>query len=232
MPVTHCPSCGLSLSAAPVAEGLNAARCSSCRTLVDLGAADAPRSPVGAARPQAPIPEDWQVEATPGGLSVRWRWFGFEVLLLLVFTLFWDGVLISFAAGATEGFAHPERLLFGLVLPHVWVGFALSYYVLARFINTTAVTIEGGELAVRHAPLWWPGQRCVPARDVQQLFVLEKRGAKGSRSYELCAMMRDGMRRSLVPGLSDLAEARFLEVRLEQALGLVDRPIAGELRAR
>lgn len=175
-------------------------------------------------------PEKWQVETRPGSFSARWRWFNLSVLFLIPFTLFWNGIMLSFAFGATEGFAHPERLLFGLAIPHVWVGVGLAYYCLCLFLNSTSVELKEGTLSVQHSPLWWRGNKKLGAGELQQLFVVEKRGSKGSRSYELCGLTRDGKRQTLLSGLDDETSARFLEVRLEQALNLADQAVAGELR--
>lgn len=223
--MTSCPSCSASLPASAVSEQLQAARCPGCRALVDLGS-----SRVVPARPlNVPTPERWQVEATPGSLQVRWRWMSPAVFFLVPFTLFWNGLMLN-AAAAAGGFAQPERLLIGLAVPHVWVGVGLAYYCLALFVNSTRVHLAEGTLQVQHGPLPWWGQRAIPAREVGQLFVLEKRGSKGSVSYELCGMLRDGKKLSLVSGLKQEAEARFLEVRLEQLLNLTDQHVAGELK--
>ena len=170
------------------------------------------------------------MENKPGSFSARWRWFNLTALFLVPFTLFWNGIMLGMATGVTEGFTHPERLLFGLAVPHVWVGVGLAYYCLCLFLNSTTVALKEGTLTVQHSPLWWRGNRKLNAGDLQQLFVVEKRGSKGSVSYELCALSRDGKRQTLLTGLGDEPSARFLEVRLEQALNLADQAVAGELR--
>lgn len=175
-------------------------------------------------------PEKWVVEAKPGSFLARWRWFNWSALFLIPFTLFWNGIMLGMAAGVTEGFTHPERLLFGLAVPHVWVGVGLAYYCACVFLNSTTVELKEGVLSVQHGPLWWRGNRTLGAGELQQLFVVEKRGSKGSRSYELCGLTRDGRRQTLLSGLDDETSARFLEVRLEQALNLSDVAVAGELR--
>ena len=117
-----------------------------------------------------------------------------------------------------------------VVALHVWVGVGLAYYCLCLFLNSTRVELKEGTLTVQHSPLWWRGNRKLSASELQQLFVVEKRGSKGSVSYELCALSCDGKRQTLLTGLSDESSARFLEVRLEQALNITDQAVAGELR--
>jgi hypothetical protein len=118
-------------------------------------------------------------------------------------------------------------------VPHTWVGLGLLYAIGISFFNRTRVEAKGGVLTVKQGPLPTPGNRRLDVGDIDQLFVLEKRGNRGAVSYELCAVTREGRRVSVVSGLSDAQDARFLEVRLEQALDLKDRPVEGEVpRAR
>ena len=161
---------------------------------------------------------------------MSWRWFNLSALFLVPFTLFWNGILTAMAFGVTEGFQHPERLLFALVLPHAWVGVGLAYYCVAIFLNTTTVQASDGVLHVRHGPIPWRGTRTIPVRELQQLFVMEKRGGRGAISFELCGVLRDGKRQSLLTGLTDEASARFLEVKFEQAMNITDQAVAGEVR--
>lgn len=225
--MTNCPSCSTALPPSAIAESLAAARCPSCKALIDLDSTRVirPRNVTVAA------PQRWQIEAAPGSLVVRWRWLTWVALIFIPFTLFWNGVLLTMAFAGTEGFTHPERLLFGLLIPHVWVGIGFSYFTLASFLNSTEVRFNNGMLHVKHGPLPWRGQHHLQTREVAQLFVLEKRSSRRATTYDLCALLSDGKRISLLSSLTDEGQARFLELRLEQVMGIVDRPVAGELKS-
>jgi hypothetical protein len=185
-----------------------------------------PASPPAA--PLLPIPQRWEVQSGPRSLTVKWRWFKAMGLVLIPFALIWNGMLLGMGASATEGFKHPEKLLFGLLIPHVWVGLGLAYFVLTSLLNSTTVAVNMGRVTVKHGPLPWRGNHDQPGTDFKQFFVVEKRGSKGSVSYELCALLRDGRRQSFVSGVT-ADQARFLEVKLEQALGIQDVSVDGEL---
>ncbi len=224
----NCPRCGLSVPSNNVVAALRAARCTACDTLFDTSslarAAPRPGAPTALA-----APERWQLEEIGGRFSARWKWLTASAFFLLPFTLIWNGMLATMGWSASERGAHPERLLLGLVVPHVWVGVGLAYWVLATFLNTTTVSLADGKLAVRHAPLWWPGGRLALERaEVRQLFVVEQRGKNGS-TFQLCALLRDGRRQVVVRSLPQEADARFLEAKLERLLDLVDQPVAGEV---
>lgn len=214
--MTTCPSCGAALPASALSASLGAARCTACRTLIDL---DAPRALQP--RPVPEAPKRWLVEAGPGSLLVRWRWFGPVFLFLVPFTLFWNAIMVGAAQSAGW---------YALLLPHVWVGVGLAYFCLALLINSSTVRVAEGMLHVRHGPLPWLGTRAIPVGELSQLFVVEKRGQKGSVRYELCGLGRDGKRQSIISGLPDADAARFLEARLEHVLSIVNQPVDGEMR--
>ncbi len=123
----------------------------------------------------------------------------------------------------------------------------LYFYALACMRwNRTTITVKGGRLHVVHGPLpWWPGSRTFDAGDVEQLYVEEKivedrrksnveflLGAENDRqvSYQVRALVSGQVQPwTLASHLRTPEEAFFLESTLEDSLGLVDRPVAGEL---
>jgi hypothetical protein len=205
--------------------------CPNCGAVLpnDPAGASAGLLPVAAPpAPLLPIPERWEVQSSPRALTVRWRWFKAMGVVLIPFALIWNGMLLGMGVSATDNFAHPEKLVYGLFIPHVWVGLALGYFVLATLFNSSTVAVQLGRVTVKHGPLPWLGARDQSTTEFKQFFVLEKRGSKGSVSYELCALLRDGRKQSFVSGIT-AEQARFLEVKLEQALGIQDVPVDGEL---
>jgi hypothetical protein len=171
---------------------------------------------------EAPTPERWHVDEGAGTLHVRWSWFTRAVFFIVPFMLFWNGALIGMGVTVTEGGAHLERLLLGLAVPHVWVGVGLVYWVLATFMNSTAVSLTGNTLSVRHGPLPWIGNRTLDIGDLEQLFVVEKRGSKGRVTFDVCAMKKDRTKQVLVGGLDAY----------ERALGLRDEAVSSEVAKR
>lgn len=223
----RCTSCAREIPPASVSEAIQAARCPACSRLVDLtrerGSARLQRQPLA-----TPAPERWKVEDGVLAFSASWRWFDLKGLFLIPFMLFWNGILFAMAMGVSEGLKHPERLLFGLAVPHVWVGLGLLYSTLANLLNSTRVSVRDGELRVSKGPLPWLGNRRVGGGELTQIFVVEKRGGKGAPSYELCASTREGKKIALLSGIDSHDKALFLEHRVERALGIEDRAVVGE----
>lgn len=112
------------------------------------------------------------------------------------------------------------------------LGIGLLYWVLVMLLNRTEFQTDRQTLTVRHRPLPWPGNRSVALAEVDQLFVTRsvrrRRASRTLYSYRVNAYLKDGERRSLVTDLHDPAEALFVEKKLENFLGITDRPIEGE----
>lgn len=188
-------------------------------------------------RPQAAQPRGLAIEDWGGELRITRRWFSPKFLFLVFFCIFWDGFLVfwystafGFGAGNTP---------FGLVfiffpLIHVAVGAGLTYYTICGFVNRTAIAVSSGSLAVRHGPLPWPGGRDLSTADLKQLYCQQRirRGQRGSTwiSYDLNALLSDGKKVKLVSGLDEPEMALFLEAKIEEHLGIEDRPVAGEFQ--
>lgn len=228
--VPRCTSCGAAISDSSISREIEAARCSACGAIVDLRGEKAIPKRTNAL--VAPVPEGWNVEEGGAGIRVRWRWFSPVGLLLIPFTLFWNGGLALAAWGITDQLAHPERLLFGLIIPHVWIGIGLAYYCLTTLLNSTTIEAGIGSISIRVGPLpWWRGNKSVSAGELQQLFVIDHRH-KSTVTYQLCAVLRDGRKQTLLTGLPTEEKARFLETRLERILAIEDRPVEGEVASR
>ncbi len=227
--VPRCTSCGAAISDSAISREIEAARCSACGAIVDLRGEKA--IPKRTHALVAPVPEGWRVEEGGAGIRVRWRWFSPAGLIPIAFALFWNAILLTFAYAITDQLAHPERLLVGLLIPHVWVGIGLTYYCLTLF-NSTTIEAGIGSVSIRFGPVpWWRKNKNVSAGEMQQLFVIDH-CVKNRVTYQLCAVMRDGRKQTLITDLPSEEKARFLETRLERILAIEDRPVEGEIPAR
>jgi hypothetical protein len=237
----ECSRCGAPIASEDVHVELAIAKCAACHAVLDLmtrQTVDDGGAPAVHPRPRAPVPlpEEFDLRDSPRGLSVSWRWFSRTYLLMLGFCAFWDGFMVLWYALAIA-----NRLvlmgLFGLL--HAGVGVWLTYWTLAGLLNRTRVEVRGGVLSIRHFPIPWRGNRDLRARDIDQLFCAEETshgrdGTDGAKvTYQLKAILKsDGHTMTLLSGLNDPQQALFLEQRLEEKLGIEDRPVGGELALR
>ena len=219
--IEACPFCAAPLPPEAISTELNAARCRSCGGLIDLAVT------VSRIREGLTTPAGWEVDVQPGSTRIQFRWFSRAAVLLVAFTMLWNGLMLSSAWRTTGGFTQPEKLLSALLTPPDVIGLALIYVCVAMLINRTTIRLEHGSLTVRVGPLWWPGRRTLDASDIRELYVLEHHGNRGVRSYRLFASRR-GKPDVRVLTFNEAKEARFVELRLEQSLGIGHRPVLGE----
>ena len=173
------------------------------------------------------IPDRYEIENAGGIFQIRWKWWRVVAIPLLVFSLAWDSFLVSWYMGALAG-GNPSLLMLIFPIGHVAVGVAILYIGIAFLVNSTTVSIGSGQIVIRHAPLPWAGNKTIQTTQIRQLFCCERSGRK-SRSYEVMVRLTSDREVSLLSGLASEREARFLEQRIEERLGLPDTPVAGEL---
>jgi hypothetical protein len=175
------------------------------------------------------IPDRFEIDNAAGAFRIRWKWSKLVAIPLLFFSVAWDGFLLAWYMGAVS---RGNASLIELVFPigHVAAGLAILYVAIAFLANTTTVAVASGQITVSHQPVPWPGSRTLHTTEIRQLFCCERRGSKGSRSYDVMARLTSDREVKLLSGLSDEREARFLEQRIEERLGLPNMAVAGELR--
>ena len=107
------------------------------------------------------IPEGVDPVATPDEVAISLSWWNPSVWLLLIFVIFWDGLLFSFYRSALSGHMRSENhasafpILF-FSLGHVAVGVGLTYFVICSFFNRTVIRLTNQKISKEVGPLWWP----------------------------------------------------------------------------
>ena len=230
----ECKRCGCAFRAEDVHRDLGIARCSHCSTIHDLllRAEPAPRN---ASRP---APDTIGVEEKPGALRLSWYSFSGTRLLPLAglglwLLLFCDWFPATFGGPDAVGSTEKGQLLWLVV-----AGLALGYASLACLFNFRQVEIADRQLRVRMKPLPWPGSKTVSTDEIEQLCAQEvvatdKDGTRViGRSYCVWIVFRSDARPlELADGLKSAEAAFFLERRIEEELGIVDRPSILEVPA-
>lgn len=158
-------------------------------------------------------------------LTLSWRWFRFTDVVLLGFSLFWNGVLILWYSIAFT----TDAPWITLVVPiaHVAIGVAIFLRAVAGLLNRTQVVVGERTLAAWAAPIWWwPGRVEVPIDRVEQLFVRRRERGAGRRrtvTYTVCVVV-DGVAVDLVRSVPTYDAARYLERAVEAHLSIEDDP--------
>ncbi|MBN2450579.1 MAG: hypothetical protein JXR77_09325 [Lentisphaeria bacterium] len=228
----HCEACGELIPAGNLDLDRGFAKCAACDHVFNC---NAQLERVAAAllreRPEIPLPKGLHVYRRANGLRITWRWFGVKTLGLIFFACLWNAFIIFWYSMAIRKQLW-SMALFGLL--HAAVGIGVAYAAVAGLFNTTVITALKGMLEVRHGPIPVPGNRRLPAADIEQLYVKQhvthsKHGT--SISYEVRAQQRAGKDIKLVGGLTREDTALFIEQRLEEFLGIADQAVPGEIRS-
>lgn len=229
----RCPYCRREVAVGDLNMEQLVGRCLGCSKLFDLRETEAfaQRERSGGpgqnpTRPRAAQPKAVRLVESMRGHELRIRWFGPQHLFLAFFCVFWDGFLVLWYSAllTSKGGVEIVAALFPLL--HVAAGVFLTYTCLAGFLNTTTIELADGRLRMTHAPLPWKGNLDMDASDIKQLFVVENIGSKGSRSYELCALLKNQTRISFLSQPLDVL--RFVEQHLESLLKIEDARVLGE----
>jgi hypothetical protein len=227
-----CPKCGTEI----LAENMNlermVAKCANCHSIFSFA------KPVDGSQAKAklaaPQPDKVVLENLGGRLTLRWHWFSWHILLVTGFAVFWNGILFfGFGGAIISGGASPFAVLPLMILPHFWVGLAMIYYAITGYVNKTTVTVDYGQLTVRHGPLPWWGNRQIEPAHIVQLYSKENRSGyrrnnQWSGNFEVHAILKQGKHQKLLSGLDSSEQALFVEQTIEDHLGIVDYPVRGE----
>jgi len=238
MAALACPACGSPFGAADVNLQTGLARCTHCNTAHQLTPEAAP---LPAVRPATTCPRTVTEDLSGVTLTLEARWYQPMAWFLLLFCIVWDGFLLTWYSvavfavfgAAVTGDTSPDGALAGagvmffFPLLHVAAGIGLTYTVATMFFNKTTIKVDPTELTVAHGPLYWPGALSLPTVGIDQLYVAERRGNRGARTYRLFAIV-EGTARQISTGHSDIDLVRYLEERIEKHLRIRDRRVAGE----
>lgn len=229
----NCPNCQQHIAADDVNITKTIALCKSCDNIFNF---TREMNFPEAAKPYRQvhhIPPGVEVTEFDDALEINMDWRRSRKSFTFFFTIFWNlfmFVWMSIALGTGE----IAMLLFGI--PFLVVGAYLAYTSFAWLINTTNIYVDEQYVAIEHRPISWLLQKdAYYAPDqVDQLYV--KREQIGSVNdnpvYGFTVMMRlhDGKELKMVEHLHAESAACLIEQRIEEYLGIVNRPVAGELK--
>jgi len=230
----HCPNCRSSIVADGINLNLLVAKCASCSNVfsfaddLDLSVAD---------KPQVDQPKRFRVENWGPDLTIAYRWYTHAVWVLVFFCVIWDGFIVGFyssvIAGLSDGKVETMDVV-ALVFPilHVLIGLALTYACIATLLNKTTIRIGGHQLTISSGPVPCGKAILLQAADIRQLYCVKKEHRhkrSTSYTYELNALLRDGVSKTLIQSLTDYQQARFIEQQLESHLKIVDERVGEEV---
>lgn len=175
-----------------------------------------------------------QISTSSFDLNIAYRWRSAVAYFLVFFCLFWDGFLVIWYGLGMSSNGEMPMVFFLFPLIHVAVGIGLTYDTICLFLNTTYIEVDQQMIRVHHGPLPWPrGNKSLPVRELDQLYVKERTGNKGSKYYTLEMRTIDGEDVSLIGQINATTdELQHLERTIENYLGIIDRPMGNEFHRK
>jgi hypothetical protein len=245
----HCERCSKLIPAEDVNLSVVLAKCRGCNAVFDFSRqvqlSAVPEAKAKRDRGELPMPRQFKVEKNSKGVVVTRKWGRGPAYLFLSFALFWNTIVSVFVVIFVASLLNPSLMkssgdpppqwFMGLFLtPFVLIGIGMGWMALGLLLNRTTIRVEGLRLQVSHGPIWWPGKRDIPTKDLDQLYCEEYVAYKSNDMpvyrLRIHAICKDGAKIKLVPGMEDAGQALYLEQLLEKQLGIVDRPVSGEYR--
>jgi hypothetical protein len=224
----QCRSCGGPLSPDRFAALVACRHCGGVQA-VTIGAHE---------RPEAPRTERLTLERTPEGIRITHRWISPPDWILAVMGLIFllpFAVMVTLAMFGSEGTVAPLGRSLRVLGTWIVAGCALFIaYGLARLARSTVFEVRERELVVRSRPSLTLSLY-VKATEIQQLLthqevlVVGRHGGQDYHVYGLSVVLRDGQRVKLHGRMPEAGDPLFIEQQVERALGLADRPLAGEI---
>ncbi len=226
-----CPSCNREIASEDISLSSMLAKCPPCGEVFSFadripGAKPQPNVPV--VRPKFDPPDGVVVSKEGKELTIESKWFTWAVIPLAFFAVLWNTFMVFWMGTALSSGLWPMAA-FGSI--HTAVGIGLIYGVFTLLLNVTYLEVKDGRLKITHEPLPFPGNQDLDISQLEQLYTQRKisRTKNGTNvTYEVHAVTSDRRHIKLIGGLSEARHALFLEQEIEDFVGIVDAPVAGE----
>lgn len=188
-------------------------------------------------------PENLQIDQRDGQLTIIWKWSNSNTIGIVIALVF-VGWMVSNVAGFGE--VHwtdvPNDVLrkithdpfpFNLFVPiFLFAGLWALYNISAHTFNHSLIRVSRSTLVIRHGPLPWFGNREIETNTIKQIFTklspVRRRHETATlwAPYDLLAIDRTGNTLKLLSNLNLTGEqARAIEQKIEQFLGIKDAPV-------
>ncbi len=230
---TTCAECGAPVSPQAVQPLLGVAACAQCGALLDVVEAVArsaarflPARPAPGPAETTPTPENATAVRSGSTLVLGWRRGRSPAATTMAQVL---GFL--FLVALTGGTA-------ALAIPFLAMGLVVLVVAAVNVNAGIELEVLPDRLRARWVPAFLSAKPTEVRRaDVAQLYVVHQsshheRGRGPVDTWALEAVLKNGHKTRVIGGLEDLDLALWLEQRLELELGIVDRPVQGEVNGR
>lgn len=223
-----CELCQSAIEAENIDLDKGIAKCTECNNVFDCG--PQLQSSKNYRREDIGLPGSIKLRKEESSLTIEFKWRNSQLFYLIPFCICWDFAPAIWAKTGVIPTDDPLGIAYLVI--HILTAIALTYYTLAKLLNKTKITVVDKVLQAVDSPLPFMKNISISVEKLTQLYSKEKihRGKKMSfPSYEVHAIMKSGRVTRLVSGLKKSEQALYIEQTLEDYLGILDRPVDGEI---
>ena len=173
-----------------------------------------------------PTPKNIDIREDDNSLEIRIRWrYDIFSYFLLLFALGWMGLIFSMTG--------PNLRIILACSLHLAVGYWMFHTAISAIFNSTILKVYDGDLQSYQYPIpSWFSSRLYGIHEIDQVFVKENisKSSSGTRySYSVHAQLIDNTEKVLLDDYFLTSEqALFVERKLEEHLGIIDKAIPEE----
>jgi len=222
-----CPKCARPVAGDDIELAANRALCKPCGELFTLPADGlALRGSAALVVDTAHQPDDldWSERRDAKGIQYVLAPPRLAALPLLVFAGIWDSFIVFFYVGLVRSARAPG---FALAFPllHVAAGFFITWLALVKTLNRSRLTLDRTTFRLEHAPIPARGAR-LPSSEIERFEVTESRSSRGSSSWTIRVLTRDGKATRLSLPIDQRDHIAFVAAKLNAALAESREPTA------
>lgn len=184
--------------------------------------------------PLLAIPANFTVQEGLSQLRISYRWMKPMYYFTLVFSIAWWTFLIFWYQNALSGFGSDGKIdWLPIIFPiaHIAAGIYIVYLTVSGFLNQTIIEATHTTLMVQHTPISLKAALKIARPQIKQLYVIQyEQNSKGGKTitYQVHAMTAAHKSVKLVSNLETAHEAKYIERKIENFLGIETQKVEGE----
>jgi len=227
-----CPKCNHFISGKDINVEKTIAKCGHCDHVFGFSYDSSSSSLV----PEPIIPEGIEELRLKSELDISLKWLSTTSkagrAFYLVFTSFWNLIVLPFAVGAVLTGNWGILLFLSL---HLAVGIGLLWYLASIYLNRTSINVTKHHIKVRTFPLrhpFWKSKN-IETSNLQQLYVSKyvqsTSNGVSNYAYALYAILKTGEKVSLIRGMT-LETQVYIEKAIEEYLDIKNTKVPDEVK--
>lgn len=174
------------------------------------------------------LPKQISIDYYDDYMHICRKWFGFPIMLMSGFMVFWIGIQFFTYFLITGEFGDATVIIYSFGAIFLLIDVFLFYLLAAGWMNKTDIFVNKQLMEIKHSPVPWMGNKKLDATTLTQFYVHKSVATNDGRTtvtYEVHYLQKGQQSAKLIAGLAEREQAVFIEQKIENYLGIIDVPI-------